>query len=266
MQQSTYLVIPRMTVANVNLMQAWWLAGAPGPMAALGFAHNLARHLGTSERGVGIVHHDLQILAEDTGTWATQPQQFRAASFIDKKDYAKGALALSLQPTFKGHLKVSLVIEFPEGSVKPETVMSFLSSARYAGGLVNKTWKPWEAVNIDEAVRKLKSGFAVCDRTAWVQAAMDQGQDPLDAILELTRAEHAKDQPWCTPTLLGYAALTDFAARRGVREDALHAFAEPLVGLVQYRPVREGLPLWRRARPSDSVFLATQDPAGPSSS
>lgn len=258
MNPSQFLVIPRMTVANINLMQTWWLAAAPGPMAALGFAHNLARQLGAQDLGVGIVHHDLQMLAENVGTWALQPQQYRAAGFINKQDYAKDGHSLSLQPTFKGHLKVSLVIELQGAAVSLEAVEQFLETARYAGGIVNKTGRPSIYGSLDEARAVIKSGFAVHDRTPWMQEAVDQGQDPLDALLELTSGGRTKEHPWSQPALLGYAALTEFAQRLGVREDVPHAFAEPLVGLVQYCSVREGLPLWRYSRPSDSVFLATQ--------
>jgi CRISPR-associated protein Csy2 len=61
---------------------------------------------------------------------------------------------------------------------------------------------------------------------------------------------------------LGYATLTEFAARKGAREGYLHAYAEPLVGLVQYVSVHRladrPLPLWRYAWPREDVFIVTQ--------
>lgn len=257
MSRSTFLTVPRMAVANANLMQAWWFAAAPGPMAALGFAHNLARHLGTTELGVGLVHHDLQMLAEDL-EFVLRPHQFRSAEQqMDKTNNPKYGKSLAAQPTFRGHLKTSLVIELPEGTVNDAVVARFLATARFAGGQVNKHGRVAEHETLAEAQKYLRSGFAVCDRTELMEEALHQGQDQLDALLELTKAGTMADAPWRMPAVLGYTTLTPIATRDLARENYPHAYAEPLVGLVQYCPLREGLPLWRYARPSESVFLAT---------
>lgn len=67
---------------------------------------------------------------------------------------------------------------------------------------------------------------------------------------------------WLTPTTLGYATITDFARRAGVRDNYPHAYAEPLVGLVQYVTPRawgdRPLPLWRGHWPQPDVFIVTQ--------
>ena len=82
---------------------------------------------------------------------------------------------------------------------------------------------------------------------------------------------------WLTPTVLGYAALTPFTQRYGVRmttdpttgaplQSPPHAFVEPLLGLVQYvsrarwqaaRPLSP-IPFWHAYWPQEDVFLVHQ--------
>ena len=67
---------------------------------------------------------------------------------------------------------------------------------------------------------------------------------------------------WLAPAVLGYAMTTAPAHRAGVRGDHEHAFAEPLIGLVQFVSQRQHtgpVPWWRHGWSADDVFLVTQD-------
>lgn len=67
---------------------------------------------------------------------------------------------------------------------------------------------------------------------------------------------------WLAPAVLGYAMTTEPARRAGVRGDHEHAFAEPLIGLVQFVSQRQHLgpvPWWRHGWSAIDVFLVTQD-------
>jgi CRISPR-associated protein Csy2 len=67
---------------------------------------------------------------------------------------------------------------------------------------------------------------------------------------------------WLAPAVLGYAMTTEPAHRAGVRGDHEHAFAEPLIGLVQFVSQRQHtgpVPWWRHGWSADDVFLVTQD-------
>lgn len=105
------------------------------------------------------------------------------------------------------------------------------------------------------------------------------GEDDEDAYFDLDELETASDEPdeplaalplsWLTPTTLGYAAITDFQHREFVRQGSNsederypHAFAEPMVGLVQYVSRRafgdRPIPFWRHYWPQDDVFVLRQ--------
>jgi hypothetical protein len=60
------------------------------------------------------------------------------------------------------------------------------------------------------------------------------------------------------PTALGYLTITEFQNRKNVRGGLPHAFAEPLVGMVQYQALRRaGIPIWKAANPDAQTFLVT---------
>ena len=80
-------------------------------------------------------------------------------------------------------------------------------------------------------------------------------------------AGKALPHSWLAATVLGYAMTTPFARRRGVRmtDDGttpLHAWCEPLLGLVQYvsrhRHGQRPIPFWRMEWMQDDVFIVTQ--------
>ncbi|WP_347257593.1 type I-F CRISPR-associated protein Csy2 [Methylocaldum sp.] len=271
-----YLLLPRLEVQTANAQSAWWLINCTPVMAVALFTHNLGRHVGVFPHGVGIVHHDAQLLGERFfGQFL--PQQRRGAVFIDKHDYSsKNKNALSLQPTASCHLTLSLLLAFDsrEGLPSPSKVERFLVNARLAGGQIISHGKPKPLNTRDEIQTAIRTGYWIVERTDLLEMSDEQG-DPLDALIQAcTRfrqrengASSVTDQAdvldtWIVPTTLGYATLTEFAARKGAREGYLHAYAEPLVGLVQYVSVHRladrPLPLWRYAWPREDVFIVTQ--------
>lgn len=109
---------------------------------------------------------------------------------------------------------------------------------------------------------------------AQVNATEDNGDDEcidFDALAESMTSATSLPASWLVPTTLGYATITDFSHRHFVRQGSgasderyPHAFAEPLVGLVQYVGLRaygnRRIPFWRHSWPRDDVFLLQQPP------
>ena len=266
-QAKEYLLIPRMEIQCANAKGAFWLVNAAPIFAAAMFAHNLGRHTGSYPTGIGILHHHGEILGEN-GKDGVSFQQRRGAVSIGDKDYVKpkaGEKAvpqLSLQSTASCHLIWSLLLEFDAlpSAQEPER---FLSSARLGGGQIIKHGRLQAVEGGDEAkaLALTQSGYWIVER----QDLMESGGDPLDALIRATShtpdGEGGEAENWVFPATLGYAAITGFEHRTNVREGYRHAFAEPLVGLAQYVPVRtyDGpLPLWRHRWLRDDVFIVTQ--------
>lgn len=247
-----FLVIPRLKVSGANLLAAWWCVAPPGPTAALGFAHALARAASTREIGVGLVHHDADYSIENLGAYTVFPQQRRGAVLIDKDDYAKQSKSLSLQPTVTGHLELSLIIEFPVNTVNPELVNDFLFKSHYGGGLILEHGAPKVLPTLEECQALIRTGFAVHDRSELLR---DEQLNPLEKLLELTTPKASEKQSWLVPALLGYQAITPLAARCKVRGDYRHAYVEPLVGLTQYVPLRQAaVPIWSYHEANNAYF------------
>lgn len=277
---SHYLVIPEIEVRNANAQPAWWIIGPPPITAYMGFAHAFGLHLQALPNGIAILHHDIQFLGETIGG-SFRPNQFRSASFIDDQDYnSKNPSVLSSQPTARCHVSVSLVLRFSEDCVLSErTATSFLRGRRLAGGDIVRYGKPFLLAeqNDPEAVRQFvhrnirRSLWSLVDRSD-LMIPVEGDRDPLDTLLRVTRrfespkapqsgsieAPSDDDRAWLTPTTLGYAEISERKHRRNVREGLLHAYAEPLVGLVQYKPLRHsGLKFWSSTSPMPGVYLAS---------
>lgn len=265
---SHYVVIPRLEVLNANAQPVWWIIGPPAVTAYVGFAQALALHLGVPRHdGIAIVHHDIQFLGEihwDFRVKTLLPHQFRAASFIDKADYSsKNPHVLSSQPTARCHLTVSVVIRFDDDAEFRESdIAPFLRGGRLAGGTIIEHGEPVvlaDEADIDKVSKAVGSGFSLIERQ---DLMVKQGgdRDMLDVLLRLTRREKQRDKDlsWLAPTTLGYAQITPRQQRQHVRGDFAHAYCEPLVGLAQYKSLRDaGLAFWRFTHPLPTVFAAS---------
>lgn len=257
----SYLVLRNLSVKNANAQPCPWLIAPPSPTAFMGFAHALGRHLNESAQSVAIVQHDFSLCAERIER-RVLPHQFRAASFINKKDYSsKNKHALSLQPTVRCNQRLSLLIKFSDDAlIDCNTVNKWLPSARIAGGTIDEFAKPMTERNLDSAISKLGSGWFITERSDLMTPQPGQ-DDRLDAFLASTSPDAMATNPWVVPGLLGYRAVTPPRRRAQSREDYPHVFAEPLIGLVQFCPIRDSTPsFWRYSHPTPDLFLVTTSP------
>jgi CRISPR-associated protein Csy2 len=160
-----------------------------------------------------------------------------------------------------------VVIRFSDDAAcRLDDIGRFLRGGRLAGGAIIEYGKPAHAADDNElakAVRKIGSGFSIMSRQD-LMAPAEGDRDTLDTLLRLTSVtdERTEDQKWLMPTALGYLEITPRKQRRNVRGGFVHAYAEPLVGLVQYRSLRDvGLHFWRYQHPQPAVIVAATDAA-----
>lgn len=261
---SYVILFPRLEVSGANAMPAWWFIGPPSPTAYVGFAQSAALKCLPVEHqdcfcGVGVVLHDYRLQAEKLpGMFQHQPHQFRAAALINNDDYASGSKSLSLQPSARCDLTVSLSLVFTEDApVVFEKLDRFMRNARVAGGIVEANGpEPIILDNMAEVKSRLKTGFALHSRPDLMIPVA--GEDALDALLRATipTTETRKENPWVMPATLGYTAVTDISERIWNRDGHPHAFAEPLVGLVQLKSLKDSfVPVWKFSNPAKNVFL-----------
>ena len=259
------VLLPRMEVTGANAQSAWWFLAPPSPTAYVGFGQALALKCLPSDAahdfiGVGVVVHDYRLRAEKVpGTYSLLPHQLRAAALINGDDYSsKNKNALSLQPTARCDLTVSLAVVFDEDAmVDRDQVKKFLRNARIAGGVVaSASPEPILLEGMGQVRDAIKRGFALHARLDLMEPA--GGEDTLDALLRATlpTKDNGVANPWVMPATFGYATVTKIQDRVWTRDGYPHAFAEPLVGLVQLKSLKEAsIPIWKFKRHSERVFL-----------
>ncbi len=251
----SYLVFPRVRVQAANMLSASFLMGGPPVFAAYGLGEALCFHLGGGAKvtGMALIHHNREALGQSFyGVFS--PQQRRAAAFTFGKsangsDYSsKNPHALSLQPVACAHLRVSIIWELEQVAGVMEA-REFLHRARLSGGLVTGHGEIVLEDSLETAFDRVGNGYVVTDRRDMLE---DKGKNQAELLVEALGAQPSagEDNTWLSATCLGYAAITSFEHRGGARCGYPHAFAEPLVGMVQYRSLRQ----WRKEADAEEAL------------
>lgn len=243
-----YIIIPRIEVHGANAQSAWWVVSGPSPLAYLGLVRNIAIRLGMKDSHkikIAIIHHDIEYRGEYNQYGDFLPAQYKGASLTSSKDgphrskdYAAGSLSMGLQPTALCNVKASLVIAGMD-SVSNEDIAKQLSICRLAGGQIQKFGK-LESVEYQQIFSKVGSGFFLKD-----QSHLLEGSEPSQLIpkfMEILRPKFdennkkIKNDQWLSPMSLGYMPISEPTYKTNTRLDLPHAYAEPLVGLIEYLP------------------------------
>jgi CRISPR-associated protein Csy2 len=244
----TFLLIPHLRVQAANIQNASFLLGGPPVLPAYLFAHALGRKVNFQAPKVALIHHYIQPKGQVDTYGIFYPQQRRAASLTfsaqvgsdyDKKSMRKPKRpVLSLQPVATADMCVSLIIE-THGLRSLQGVETLLFGGRFSGGTIISTGKCRTSLSFEEALGDVTSGYVVLDRKDLLEKREGKNQAQLFIETLGTLPKSDSDTTWLSATNLGYAAISSFENRVGVREGYKHAFAEPLVGIVQYRSVRD---------------------------
>ena len=251
----SYLVFPRVRVQAANMLSASFLMGGPPVFAAYGLGEALCFHLGGGAKvtGMALIRHHREALGQSF-YGVVSPQQRRAAAFTFGKsangsDYSsKNPHALSLQPVACAHLRVSIIWELEQVAGVKEA-REFLHRARLSGGLVTGHGEIVLEDSLEAAFDRVGNGYVVTDRRDMLE---DKGKNQAELLVEALGAQPSagEDNTWLSATCLGYAAITSFEHRGGARCGFPHAVAEPLVGMGQYRALRQ----WRKEADTEEAL------------
>jgi CRISPR-associated protein Csy2 len=286
-QPAWWMIAPPPMTAYAGFSHALALALGWSKCAGFGVVHHDIQFLGEfeGERGLFLPHQfrAAMFVDEDDHVKAPNPEKpgkmKEQPSVRSSKMAVVGRHPLSSQPTARCHLNVSLVIKLDEDdAVDLESAFPrFMRAARLAGGTVVDHGKASRQDSMEAAIKYLKTGYAIHERQDLM--VMQEGErDMLDVVLRLTdpqlrfeaaiKAKSAnRESPddaeddshsWLMPSAIGYRAISEFQSRKNVRGGLPHAFAEPLVGMVQYKTLRHaGIPIWRASNPDAQTFLVT---------
>lgn len=259
-----------MKVSGANVLTSNY-AITPTPLTACGFfAHAMARAVDVKDIGIAVMHHNYRLNEGETDGLRIGLQQKRAATYIDKHDYASG-VSLSMQPVATADIEITLIIEV-EGRPDHDEVEQFLKNGRLAGGNI-LSYRSMDIVRDTNPIEDLipASGFWLIDRSELI----DTG-NPAASLIELLSRRHqaSADEYWSqeqlsflSPVVMAYALTSDPTdSLPGIRttDDLVtpeHAFCEPMLGLGQYVSVRRfsgSLPFWRGRWVNPSLYAFEQ--------
>ncbi len=255
------LIIPRIHVQNANALSSPFTIGFPAMTAWLGVVHALQRKLQSAGfnqlrfESVGVVSHqfDLQthrhkgdFVTSIIGTGNPLDKEGNRPSFIEEA---------------RCHLTASLIIEYTGLDVDQKDVallhinQLIHSQLKIAGGDI-LGFEPAYFTNSEneqdtrKVLRKLMPGYVLLERRELVQQAMENGQDAIDALLDLLAVHHqcnivdekvqwtsARNQKgWLVPIAVGFQGVSPIGHALNQRDpDSPHSFAEALVTLGEFK-------------------------------
>lgn len=262
------LIIPHIKVHNANALSSPFTIGFPAMTAWLGGVHALQRHLNAQDIPVnflatGVVSHDVN-LQTYKGDNDYVHSIVGTGNPLDKT----GARSAFIEEA-RCHLEISLVIEFNGITIdEHEHLLSAVTQLLYAkmklaGGDI-KSFQPSFCINNSEGddkdLRKLQRhlmpGYVLIERRDLMQAAMAEGVDALNALIDYLAVHHSCDQDeegniewrsyrktlenkpagWVVPIATGYHALSELSDAKNQRDpNTSHRFAESLVTLGEFK-------------------------------
>ncbi len=262
----SYVLIPRIEVCGANAQSAYTVVSGPSPLAFLGFARKLLIDLhggdvtDTDCVRVAILHHDLEMRGEDG--YHFKPSQLRGSALTTgsngkSNDYVTGGLSMSLQPVALCNITVSLILSgFDDFTA--DLIGEVARNLRIAGGHIRDFGHIRIFDSMNDAARRAGNGYFMTERNDILNV---QGEDKIKAMLTAV-SKREKDDGWLIPINLGFLPITPFTQKEASRGSFPHAYAEPLIGIVQYKTYRtlfeeeKTVPLWRYARAGDAFVVS----------
>lgn len=255
------LIIPRIQVQNANALSSPFTIGFPAMTAWLGAVHALQRSLQQAGfqsiqlESVGVVSHqfDLQThrhngdyVTSIIGTGNPLDKDGNRPSFIEEA---------------RAHLTASLVIEYADldGDDKDNALIHITQllhgKLKIAGGDILAFGKPYFTntegfADTQKILRKLMPGYVLLERRELLQAAMQNGQDALAALIDLLAVHHSctqenekvewkswrKEKGWLVPIAVGFQGISSIGQALNQRDDDTpHRFAEAVVTLGEFK-------------------------------
>ena len=262
------LIIPHIKVHNANALSSPFTIGFPAMTAWLGAVHALQRKLNAQDIqanfvATGVVCHDmdLQTYKGDSdfvhsivGTGNPLDKTGDRSAFIEEA---------------RCHLDISLVIKLDNISIdEHELLLSAIThllhaEMKMAGGDIREFQPPFcintregDINDLRKVQRALMPGYALIERRDLMIAAMQNGTDALDAMIDFLAIHHHCDTDedgnvtwsssrrtldnkpagWIVPIATGFHGISELSEAKNQRDpDTLHRFAESVVTLGEFK-------------------------------
>lgn len=263
----SYVLIPRISVFGANAQSAYTVVSGLSPLSYMGFARKLMINLRggdvnqTDHIRVAILHHDIEMRGEQD--YYFKPSQLRGAALTSGRngqsnDYVSGGLSMSSQPIALCNVTASLILSGFDDFTESE-IDAAARNLRIAGGHIRDFGRVRSFDSVDMAAKRSGGGYFMLERSDIMKDR--QGVDKIEAMLSVM-LNHSDGNGWITPMNLGFIAITPFTEKESARSSLPHAYAEPLVGMVQYKTRRSleqeesPIPFWHYGRIGDAFVVS----------
>jgi CRISPR-associated protein Csy2 len=258
-----YLFISHVHIHNANAMSSPYTIGFPAMTAWLGAVHALQRAI------------QYQGLAEVCLVkTAVSCHEFTLQTYRGKGDYVNSIIGTANplnkdgeRPSFieeaRCHLEVSLLAEVTGVTADNKAeclaiVREQLNKMKMAGGDI-LSFKGVDLLFVDSdddkqansLIRKLMPGYVLIERRDLMTAAMGEGKDALEALLDHIKITHTtsvaddgivrwsaqkKEPGWIVPIAVGFQGISAIGKAKNQRdENTEHRFAESVVTLGEFK-------------------------------
>lgn len=248
-----YVLISGLRVEHFNAQQTKDIV-TPLPLhASVMLGHAIGAKLNAPVFRVGLILHHAAVEGEYCKTKNESRHMFSnkrgACAFMINSGvsdhgggYSSGATGpsgMSYQANVSASGVFSIILDFDERAVAKGDIEQELSNMRLAGGNIT-AWSMVESFECwSDLIFRIRSGYFVLDAKEQVQLMLDSGQHIVDAMFN-----RREDKGFYCPVTVGYSLLTTQNSDcGGIRMPPVasgvsvvgHAFAEAVVGLVQFR-------------------------------
>lgn len=257
-----FLLLPKLKIHNANAMSSPYTIGFPAMTAWLGAVHALQRHI-----------HQAGLIDVQFSRVAVSCHQFDLQTYKGTGDFVHSIIGTAnpldkdgSRPAFveeaRCHLEVSLLIEYQELDNDDREQLEVLVNNQ----LLRMKWasgdalsvQPLDWLTVDEdddlslkpVLRKLMLGHVVIERRDLMAAAMREGRDALDALLDHLKIMHRAEQTeegkvtwksnrktngWLVPIAVGFQGISEVGQAKNQRDtETPHRFAESVVTLGEF--------------------------------
>ncbi|MCL1047539.1 type I-F CRISPR-associated protein Csy2 [Shewanella electrodiphila] len=265
----TLLILPHIKVHNANALSSPFTIGFPAMTAWLGATHALQRKLNhdgftdLSFIATGVVSHQCA-LQTHKGVGDYVSSIIGTGNPLDKN----GSRSAFIEEA-RCHLDVTLLVELngltksDEVAVLARVTHHLQGHMKMASGDIKGFHEPYiqrvedgEASDIAMLTRKLMPGYVLVERRDLMIAAMDDGQDAMDALLDYlvihqsctkddegnvtwqAKRKTYQDKPagWIVPIATGFHGITELGEAKNQRDpETPHRFAESMVTLGEFK-------------------------------
>jgi len=256
---TSFLVIKNIKAHRASMFQTSWCISPAPIMPSFLFVEALRYEIfkktkiDISPSGIQIIHHYSSPFIEtfkNKGQNLKRLIMIKGAHLFGYKN-KKSVSQISMQPEALCDYCISIVIKCEiDSDILNKSFLNEIKNKifkmRFAGGNI-ENHPAFHITTMDQLESSLKyinSGYLVTDAGHIFENNLNiEDLDPVEAFLLSTQRIN-KETSWIVPANLGYSILTDFEERKGAREDpfhhepVLHAFAEPMIGLVQFKSLK----------------------------